>query len=54
MENVILVILLVFLFIVPFAYIFIVDIIEISKRFNEVFRENVKPVLVSIVNTFTN
>ena len=42
--------LLLILFVVPFSYIIIVDIIELSKRMREIYNSRLKPVTISIVN----
>ena len=52
MENYILLFLLFILFVVPFAYIIVVDIIEMSKRLYEIYTSKLKPVTISIVNSF--
>ena len=52
MENYFLLFLLLLLFVVPFAYIVIVDFIELSKRLYEIYNSKLKPVTISIVNTF--
>ena len=52
MENYFLLFLLMLLFVVPFTYIIIVDFIEISKRLFEIYNTKLKPVTISIVNTF--
>jgi len=41
--------LLIVLFVVPFTYIIVVDIIEIIKRINEIFQLRVRPVTISLV-----
>lgn len=51
MENIILLLFLLILFVVPFTYIFVVDIIEISKRFHELFRLKLKPAAIYVVNS---
>lgn len=52
MENYLLLFLLVVLLVVPFAYIIIVDFIEISKRLYEIYNSKLKPVTISIINTY--
>lgn len=52
MENYFLLFLLVLLFVVPFAYIIVVDIIEISKRMFELYNSKLKPATITIVNSF--
>jgi len=52
MGDILLIVLLFGLFVVPFAYIIIVDIIEISKRFHEFFNLKLRPALVTVVNNF--
>jgi hypothetical protein len=52
MESYLLLFLLFVLFVIPFAYIIIVDIIEISKRIYEIYNSKLKPITISLVNTF--
>ncbi len=54
MENYILLLFLLILFVIPFAYIIVVDIIEISKRFHELFSLKLKPAVISVVNSMLN
>ena len=50
MGDILLAILLFVLFVIPFTYIIVVDIIEISKRFHEFFSLRLRPAVVTIVN----
>jgi hypothetical protein len=50
MLNYILLFFLVVLFVVPFSYIIIVDIIELFKRMHELYNLKLKPVTTSIIN----
>jgi len=52
MENYFLLFLLILLFVVPFAYIIIVDIIEITKRLFELYNTKLKPATITVVNSF--
>ena len=54
MENFILLLFLLILFVIPFTYIIVVDIIEISKRFHELFNLRLKPAVISVVNSMLN
>lgn len=52
MENYFLLFLMVLLFVVPFTYIIIVDIIEITKRLFELYNTKLKPATITVVNSF--
>ena len=50
MATIILLFLLFVFFVVPFAYIIIVDIIEISRRIYELYNLKLRPAVITVVN----
>ncbi len=38
-------------YVVPFAYIFVADIIDVSKRLGEIFSVRVKPALIVLAKS---
>jgi len=50
----ILILFIILLFTVPFTYILIMDIIDITNRFLEIFNKKIKPAVVLVTKSFIN
>jgi len=46
--------LIVLAYVVPFAYMLISDIVDVYRRFAEVFSSKLKPALVLVMRSFIN